>query len=413
GTFADGTHNIHELGGGLRQAGEIRDLMICTIECRPDEGVHTGRDPDVANLALALQLSDAGEQDAGGRREKATGLEPEFEAGVLGPHGGEQRIDLGQIQARLIAALRHAEATPDVEHPHPFEALREPRQLSGRALPGHFIEDAAPYVSLKTYDPRIHLARFPRYLLEIGDRHAKLGMRPGRPHVMVMPYAHSRIDTYEEIMVTEEASPLCQRVEVIDGDLHAALERPLVLIARCKVGRIEHTLRIEVREESENPLHLRTRHAFEFDSLLAHRPQQGGMRVGFHRIMHPRERGHGAQRSRCRSRGIEIVNVCRIALTEGRQEARAFLAPPWRRTRGTGLRLGEELLPGGPEYPIARHRPDEQLVELVDQPIALPLIDDEGEVEIVGRLADEVDLLLLEELERASQLVQDRADVAS
>src|SRR6185437_13188595 len=53
GTFADGTHDIHELGGRISQAGEIRDLMISTIECRPDQGVHTGRDPDVANVPFA------------------------------------------------------------------------------------------------------------------------------------------------------------------------------------------------------------------------------------------------------------------------------------------------------------------------------------------------------------------------
>ena len=51
-------------------------------------------------------------------------------------------------------------------------------------------------------------------------------------------------------------------------------------------------------------------------------------------------------------------------------------------------------------------------MQLLDQAVALVLVDDEGEVQIVGRLADQVDLLLLEELEGAAELVQDGADVA-
>src|SRR6185437_5995154 len=203
--------------------------MICTIECRPDEGVHTGCDPDVANIALALQLRDAGEQDASRRREIATGLEPEFEPGILGTHGRKQGVELGQVQARLIAALRHPEAAPDIEHPYRFEALREAGQLPRRTLPRHLIQDAAAYVGLKTHDPRVHLVHFLRYPLEIGDRHSKLGMRASRSHVVVMPYADPGIDTHEKIMVAEQASPLSEAVEVVDGDLHAALERPPVL----------------------------------------------------------------------------------------------------------------------------------------------------------------------------------------
>ena len=52
-------------------------------------------------------------------------------------------------------------------------------------------------------------------------------------------------------------------------------------------------------------------------------------------------------------------------------------------------------------------------MQLRNEPVTLRLVDHEGEVEVVGGLADEVDLLLLEQLERLAELVDDRADVPS
>ena len=51
-------------------------------------------------------------------------------------------------------------------------------------------------------------------------------------------------------------------------------------------------------------------------------------------------------------------------------------------------------------------------MQLVHQPIALLLIDHEGEVQIVGRLAHQIDALFGEQLERLAELMQDGADVA-
>ncbi len=52
-------------------------------------------------------------------------------------------------------------------------------------------------------------------------------------------------------------------------------------------------------------------------------------------------------------------------------------------------------------------------MQLLDQAIALVLVHHEGEVEIVGSLADEIDLLLFEQRKGITQLVQDGADVAA
>ena len=52
-------------------------------------------------------------------------------------------------------------------------------------------------------------------------------------------------------------------------------------------------------------------------------------------------------------------------------------------------------------------------MQLLHEALALLLIDDEREIEIVGRLAHQVDLLFLEQLERVPEAVEDRPDVAA
>ncbi len=47
------------------------------------------------------------------------------------------------------------------------------------------------------------------------------------------------------------------------------------------------------------------------------------------------------------------------------------------------------------------------------QTVALGFVDHEGEVQVVRGLADQVDLLVLEQLEGRAQLVQDAADIVA
>ena len=136
------------------------------------------------------------------------------------------------------------------------------------------------------------------------------------------------------------------------------------------------------------------------------------MRIRLHRVVHAGDGAQGAQRLRGARDHLQIVDVGGLLLGERREQLRTLGAPPGRGRSLARRRLREQLLPGGSEHLVARHGADEQFVELSDQAAALVLIDDEREVQIVGRLADQVDLLFLEELERAAELVQDRADVA-
>ena len=109
----------------------------------------------------------------------------------------------------------------------------------------------------------------------------------------------------------------------------------------------------------------------------------------------------------------EVVDVGAVALGQRAQQRVALHGPPGLRARGDVLGLGEQLLPGRAHDRVARQRPDQQVVQLLDQPVALVLVHHEREVEVVRGLADQVDLLLLEQRERIAELVQDGADVAA
>src|ERR1700744_5887118 len=109
--LTDGTHYIHQFRRGIVGACEIRDLMVCTIECRTDERVHSRRDAHVADLALRLQLGHASEQPRGGGNQVTAGLDPEFQLRMLCAHRRKQGIELLQVEAHLIATLRHPEST--------------------------------------------------------------------------------------------------------------------------------------------------------------------------------------------------------------------------------------------------------------------------------------------------------------
>ena len=72
-----------------------------------------------------------------------------------------------------------------------------------------------------------------------------------------------------------------------------------------------------------------------------------------------------------------------------------------------------DLLPGRPQHAIRGHVSHGEFVQAAHQPVALLLVDDKGQVEVVGGLRHEVDLLLLEELERVAEPVHHGTDIAA
>ena len=331
---------------------------------------------------------------------------------MFGAHRQQQRVELGEVDARLIGVLGHSQPAAHVDDLEPLEALCGTGQQARRMLPAGLVEDAAADVGLQAHDARAGLVRLAHELAQLPDRHAELRAGPGGTHVRVMPAADAGVEAREDVMAAKQLRPGAERIAVVDGYAHAARECPGVLIARGKVRRVENAPRLQIWKKLEQPLNLAARDALELDPLSAQRPQQLRVRVGLHRVVHPRERPECAQRARRAAHRLEVVHEGRLRIAERPEQLRALAAPPGHARRGDLLRLGEQLLPGRTQHTVVRHRADQQLVQLLDQAIALVLVDDEGEVEVVRRLAHQVNLLLLEELEGPSELMQDGADVA-
>src|SRR5438552_14314904 len=333
---------------------------------------------------------------------------------MLGAHRGEQRIEPGEIDPRLVGMLGHSEPAADMEDLGRSEGARRGGEEACGVLPARDVENPAADVRLEADDPRASLAGQPGAVGELRDRHAELRARAGGAHVSVVAATDAGVDAHEDVTVAEELRPAVERVSVVDRHPHSTLERPGVLRARCEIRRIEDACGLEIGKEREYPLDLAARHALELDAGGPQRPQELRVRIGLDGVVHPRERGEATQCPRGPLDSVEVVHEGRVTLAERAEELGPFGAPPGqRRAPGAVLWPREQLLPGGTENLVARHRADQQLVQLLDQTVTLVLIDHEGEVQIVGRLAHEVDLLLLEALESAAELMEDRADVAS
>src|SRR6202023_615 len=98
---------------------EVDDHVIGAIERRADERVHAGLDPHPGDLALALDLGDAGQEDARLGHQEASGLEPELVAGVGGLAAAEAQGDLREVEGRLTWSLWDPEAAAGGRHAHP------------------------------------------------------------------------------------------------------------------------------------------------------------------------------------------------------------------------------------------------------------------------------------------------------
>ena len=189
-----------------------------------------------------------------------------------------------------------------------------------------------------------------RQLLEVGHRHAELGVRTGRAHMMMMSSAHAGIDAHEDLAIAEQAPPFRQRVQVVDRDLHAALERPGILLARGEVRRVEHAAadRGPERARALAPTSLRATHSNSMP-LVPHRRSSAGCGLAFIAVVHPRRPTSGRAapappRARCRGRRRRPHRGSPSAASS----LCALLAPPGRRHRRSGRGLANSSCQVGP-----------------------------------------------------------------
>ena len=126
-------------------------------------------------------------------------------------HAGQRGIELRKIHARLVSALRHAEAAADVDDAHVTETAAQIGQERGGLLPVAHVEHAAAVVRVQADDARAGLTRVLRQLVELSDRHAELRVRAGRADVMVMAAARARIHAHENLAAAEHLAATARR----------------------------------------------------------------------------------------------------------------------------------------------------------------------------------------------------------
>src|SRR5262245_60571560 len=118
--------------GRLPEPREVDDLVPRAVERRANQGIHAGRDADIALVALSFRLRDACEEHARLRDEVAAWLEPQLEGRVRGPEFGESRVEGAQVERRLSRPLGHPEPAAEVQDPDTRESRRMSREHAGR-----------------------------------------------------------------------------------------------------------------------------------------------------------------------------------------------------------------------------------------------------------------------------------------
>ncbi len=173
-TLANGPHDIGELGARLAETGEIHDLMIRTIECRTDQRVHSGGHAHIAGRAFGLQLRDARDQHACGCDEVAPGFHPQLELREGRLHRRERRVELREVDARLVRTLGHAESAADIDDAHIGELLGQARKQRCGLFPVTDVEHAAAVVGMQADDLRAAIFCHFCQRRQLCERHTEL-----------------------------------------------------------------------------------------------------------------------------------------------------------------------------------------------------------------------------------------------
>src|SRR5215470_1211378 len=98
-------------------------------------------------------------------------------------------------------------------------------------------------------DPRTRLLRELHELVDLEQRHAELRVRAGGAHVLVVAAALARVDADEQVAALESLRPVTQRIEIIERDPNALLERALVFLPRREVRREQNSAAVDLRQQ--------------------------------------------------------------------------------------------------------------------------------------------------------------------
>ena len=211
-------------------------------------------------------------------------------------------------------------------------------------------------------------------------RHAELGVRTGGAHVVMMTAAGAGVDADEHPLAAKQLAPFAQDVDIVDRELDVLLQRPGILGACGEIRReLDATRdpgRARWRAGARSPRARRTRSPGPAAASAAGSAHSGW--PSSHKARDRPSAGPAAPRPRAHAT-CRIVDVgAVVARRRVRAAPRAACATSSAPQRSACAGWREQLLPGGPENRALAHRLDQPLVQLIDQPVALILIDHEA-----------------------------------
>ena len=146
------------------------------------------------------------------------------------------------------------------------------------------VHDAAAGMRVQPDDAHVMCSGERGELRGFARQHAEFRMHAGGTDMVVVTAPETRVDAHEDLAAAEHLRPGLERIQVVQGDMHAPLEPLLVLCARREIGREQHTLWIQRRNGREHVLELTLRDALDGETGGMNAPQDRGMPVRFHRI---------------------------------------------------------------------------------------------------------------------------------
>jgi hypothetical protein len=158
-------------------------------------------------------------------------------------------------------------------------------------------------------------------------------------HVAVVSGPGAGVDAQEEVTALEEFRPFAQGMQVVEGQLHAHIERGCILLSRREVRGEQDRGGIQLRDGCAHRGDLAGGHRLETDA--------GRMGIGLRRVQ---QAIHSRERPQLGDGGLHRLRVVHVAgRTSGRQlQQRRALPDPPGRFGGTGGRRAQ-LSPSGTE----------------------------------------------------------------
>ena len=264
-------------------------------------------------------------------------------------------------------------------------------------------------------DARAMPARMAAEGLDFIERNAELRLRAAGLDLVVVAASGAEIDAQEDLPAGEICAPFGDRVKCIEGHPHAGSEGRAIFLARSEVRRKQDAFGSQAGQGRAHRLDFVPRHALEGEAFGVEGTQDLRVRVGLQRVVPAIDHAERGQSARLLADLVEAVDVARCRACAEFEQGLALAPPPGRRSHGRGT-VGE-FAPARPEHRgvVDAHDlgTDQQGVQARNQRIDQALVDDEGQVEVVRGLRNQMHVKCAKLREHGRKPVQHRAHAAA